>query len=123
EPVGAPEPCRGCGAPLAEDQRYCLECGERRTPMSTVLLGGPPGSAPSQPPPAGPPVRDASDGSRGSGATVIAGGGVLLLAIGVGVLIGRSGGGHATGSAAPQVITVSSAASGATAPASEAVAF
>jgi hypothetical protein len=123
EPVGAPEPCRGCGAPLAEDQRYCLECGERRTPMSSVLLGGPPGSAPAQPPPAGPPARGASDGERGSGATVIAGVGVLLLAIGVGVLIGRSGGGHSAGPAVPQVITVSSAASGATAPASEAVAF
>src|SRR3954453_14621633 len=24
------EPCRGCGAPLAADQRYCLECGQRR---------------------------------------------------------------------------------------------
>jgi hypothetical protein len=121
EPVGAPEACRGCGAPLAEDQRYCLECGERRTPMSSVLLGGPPGSTPAQPPPAGASARDA--GERGSGATVIAGVGVLLLAIGVGVLIGRSGGGHSAGPAAPQVITVSSAASGATAPASEAVAF
>jgi hypothetical protein len=123
QPVGAPEPCRGCGAPLAEDQRYCLECGERRTPMSSVLLGGPPASTPSQPPPAGHQESGASDGARGSGATVIAGVGVLLLAIGVGVLIGRSGGGHSGGSAAPQVITVSSAASGATAPASEAGAF
>ena len=26
----AGEPCRGCGAPLAADQRYCLNCGERR---------------------------------------------------------------------------------------------
>ncbi len=24
------EPCRGCGAPLAADQRYCLNCGLRR---------------------------------------------------------------------------------------------
>ena len=23
-------PCRACGAPLAEDQRYCLNCGQRR---------------------------------------------------------------------------------------------
>ena len=22
--------CAGCGAPLAADQRYCLECGHRR---------------------------------------------------------------------------------------------
>jgi hypothetical protein len=123
EPVGAPEPCRGCGAPLAEDQRYCLECGERRTPMSSVLMGGPPAATPAQPPPAGPPARDASADDRGSGATVLAGVGVLLLAVGVGVLIGRSGRGHSAGSAAPQVITVSSAASGTTAPASERAAF
>lgn len=24
------EPCEGCGAPLASDQRYCLNCGRRR---------------------------------------------------------------------------------------------
>ena len=24
------EPCRACGAPLAADQRYCLNCGQRR---------------------------------------------------------------------------------------------
>jgi hypothetical protein len=123
QPVGAPEPCRGCGAPLAEDQRYCLECGERRTPMSSVLLGGPPASTPSQPPPTDPPAAGAREGARGSGATVIAGVGVLLLAVGVGVLIGRSGGGHSAGPAAPQVITVSSATSGTAAPASEAGAF
>jgi hypothetical protein len=123
EPVGAPEPCRGCGAPLAEDQRYCLECGERRTPMSSVLMGGPPESTPSQPPPTNAPPGGTSDGARGSGATLIAGVGVLLLAIGVGVLIGRSGASRSPGPAAPQVVTVSSAGSGAAAPASEAAAF
>jgi len=25
------EPCRNCGAPLAADQRYCLNCGQRRS--------------------------------------------------------------------------------------------
>jgi hypothetical protein len=24
------EPCQGCGAPLAADQRYCVNCGKRR---------------------------------------------------------------------------------------------
>ncbi|HEY2181650.1 MAG TPA: hypothetical protein VGH09_08275 [Solirubrobacteraceae bacterium] len=123
EPVGPPEPCRGCGAPLAEDQRYCLECGERRTPMSSVLSGGPPASTPSQPPPTDPSAGAPSDGARGSGATVIAGVGVLLLAIGVGVLIGRSGANHSAAPPAPQVITVSSAGSGGAAPASEGAAF
>ena len=34
--------CASCGAPLADDQRYCLQCGERIAPPSSVLLGGPP---------------------------------------------------------------------------------
>ncbi len=110
--VGAPEPCRGCGAPLADDQRYCLECGERRTPMSSVLLGAAPSSSPApQGPPGAPPLAPgpAGDGAgRGNAATLIAGVGVLLLAMGVGVLIGRSGGGAKAPSAAPQVITVGS---------------
>jgi hypothetical protein len=115
-PVGAPETCRRCGAPLAEDQRYCLECGERCTPISSVLLGGPPqasAAAPSQPPSAPPPpgsARGGQEGNRSNAVTVIAGVGVLLLAMGVGVLIGRSGGSKSSGPAvAPQVITVSSA--------------
>ncbi len=30
-PLGGPgERCRSCAAPLAEDQRYCLNCGQRR---------------------------------------------------------------------------------------------
>jgi hypothetical protein len=89
------ESCAACGAPLADDQRYCLECGERRAPMSSVLLGGPPSGGLSQaqaPPTAPPPPRAATaDGApRGTAVTVIAGVGVLLLAMGVGVLIGRS---------------------------------
>lgn len=114
-PVGAPETCRRCGVPLAEDQRYCLECGERRTPISSALLGGPPAvsATPASQPPAPPSLpagSSGSDGNRSNAVTVIAGVGVLLLAMGVGVLIGRSGGSKASGSAAaPQVITVSSA--------------
>jgi hypothetical protein len=99
---------------MAPDQRYCLECGERRTPMSSVLLGGPPrrpGAAAPAPAPAGaPPVATAPvDGwQRGATLAVIAGVGVLLLAMGVGVLIGRSGGSKQA--AAPQqVISVASA--------------
>jgi hypothetical protein len=128
QPVAAPEPCRGCGAPLAEDQRYCLECGERRTPMSSVLLGAAPSAAPppsQAPPPAHPPAQgpSAPGEQRGSAATAIAGVGVLLLAMGVGVLIGRSGG-HSASSAAPQVISVSSAPATATSsPPAEAATF
>jgi hypothetical protein len=92
--VGAVQTCAGCGALLAADQRYCLECGERRTPMSSVLLGSPPVSGASQSgaPPAPPPAPAATDASqRANTVSVIAGVGVLLLAMGVGVLIGRAG--------------------------------
>ena len=32
------EPCAGCGAPLAGDQRYCLECGARRSQARVAQL-------------------------------------------------------------------------------------
>ncbi len=96
--AGAAGPCTGCGAPLAADQRYCLECGERSTPMSSVLLGSPPVSGDSQQPPATAPLpaqgataaTDARQQQRNT-VNIIAGVGVLLLAMGVGVLIGRAG--------------------------------
>jgi hypothetical protein len=107
-PPGAAESCAGCGAPLAGDQRYCLECGERRLAVSSVLLGGPAPAAAQSPPqappgvPAGPPQDPPP---RGNALLLLAGVGVLLLAMGVGVLIGRSGSsGKQTAAAAPQVI-------------------
>lgn len=109
-PVGATERCASCGAPLAGDQRYCLECGERRLQPSSVLLSGPP----VQPPPAGeiapaPRLAPQDDPPRNGAVTLIAGVGVLLLAMGVGVLIGRSGGSSKPTAAAPQTISVSAA--------------
>ena len=102
--AGAAAHCASCDAPLAGDQRYCLECGERRLPMSSVLAGGIPSGAgapgggtqaPTAPAPPGsqPPKAPPADGAaqRNNALTVIAGVGVLLLAMGVGVLIGRSG--------------------------------
>jgi hypothetical protein len=82
--------------------------------MSSVLLGGPPlreespASAPATPParlPSAPPPTGVTQ--RGNTSTAIAGVGVLLLAMGVGVLIGRSGA-PKQAAAAPQVITVAS---------------
>jgi hypothetical protein len=106
--------CASCGVPMATDQRYCLECGQRRLPMSSVLEGPRPGGeqAPSASPatPAAPP-RPPGSAPTESGApanstlTAIAGVGVLLLAMGVGVLIGRSTASK-PGTAAPPVITV-----------------
>ena len=113
----APARCAGCGAPLATDQRYCLECGERRTPMSSVLMGDSPLRADAEPsPPAAPPAPPPAAGARSPGAagwqrngtlTVIAGVGVLLLAMGVGVRIGRAAA-PKQAATPPQVITVAS---------------
>ena len=121
EPVNGTESCAHCGAPLARDQRYCLECGAPRTYLSGMLLErlrSPGGQA--QPGMAGQPAQAASPNGEapyaGSGSpsawprnnvlTLIAGIGVLLLAMGVGVLIGRSGGSSAASTPAPQVTVV-----------------
>ncbi len=123
QPAGS---CRECGAPHAKDQRYCLACGaplagsgttvafaplagEHPSPPSSppphLLAGSPPGSPPA------PPQNQAFATAGGQGAssapTVIAGVGVLLLAMGVGVLIGRTGGSASPAAAvSPQVVTV-----------------
>jgi hypothetical protein len=84
--------------------------------MSSVLLGGtPPSDSPDATgpvsPPGAPPAVEAAQ--RSSALTVIAGVGVLLLAMGVGVLIGRSGASKQS-TAPAQVITVAAAPSAAT---------
>jgi hypothetical protein len=116
-PIGAADACAACGAPLAADQRYCLECGERRAATSSVLLAGPPtrAEAPPAPPASAPPRVPGGAGTeqRSSTLMVIAGVGVLLLAMGVGVLIGRSGSSKQV-AALPQVISVSGAPGAAT---------
>jgi hypothetical protein len=85
--------------------------------MSSVLLGEPPVPGDSQaavPPPPGatppPPLSApaAGDAQRNHTLTVIAGVGVLLLAMGVGVLIGRAGAAKQS-AAPPQVISVAAA--------------
>jgi hypothetical protein len=128
-PLGAHgEPCTQCGTPLARDQRYCLACGARRAGLSPVLTDAPlvawPGAAPGQvaAPPVGPPptVKTAAAGPAPSwwsgDAGVLAGAACLLLALLVGVLIGRAGRDPAPQrAAAPQVITVGGAAGNATA--------
>jgi hypothetical protein len=113
--AGSAELCASCGAPLAPDQRYCLECGTRRPELSSVLAGdlrsliavAAVEAAPGQrngagakpPPPASTPPA--------SGATaVIAGVGVLLLAMGVGVLIGRSSSSAKAATQPAQVVSV-----------------
>ncbi len=121
------EPCPHCGTSLALDQRYCLECGAPRTYLSGMLLERlrSPSALQSptqlQPLPAGAgagafgtlPPASPSTWPRGNVLTLIAGIGVLLLAMGVGVLIGRSGGSSSAAAPAPAVITVGGASTGA----------
>ena len=97
------EPCANCGALLARDQRYCLECGTRRAGMAAMLAPREKvteviGERAAAPPPDSPWRLDAG---------LLAGVGCLLLALLVGVLIGRSGGdGTPQRASSPQVITV-----------------
>jgi hypothetical protein len=92
----AATPCPKCGTVMVADQRYCLECGEPRMPMSSFLfgaqqVGGASAPTPSSPPATPPNLAPVAGGvQRNNTLTVIAGVGVLLLAMGVGVLIGRS---------------------------------
>ncbi len=103
------EACGACGAAMASDQRYCLECGQRRGDprlpfMDAVVLLEAVKQA-RQPPPPQPPKR--KRGGISPNAALITGVGTLLLALGIGVLIGHSGTQEvARTAAAPQVITV-----------------
>jgi hypothetical protein len=104
--------CRECGAQLAADQRYCLNCGARRgeprldfrryAPADRVAA--PPDPPPADTPPAAPtaeqkPPRDYTPLAAAGGIAVL---GLMLL---VGVLIGR-GDGDAGAPAPPQVVRV-----------------
>ncbi len=89
--------CPSCGKPMATDQRYCLECGSRRGDPRLPFMDAvvfmeaskqpeAAGAAPPPLPPAGEPKRGISNNTA-----LVAGVATLVLAIGVGVLIGRSG--------------------------------
>lgn len=117
--------CPSCGSPMAKDQRYCLECGTRRGDprlpfMDAVVFmeaAKQPEAAAAAPPPPSEPKR----GGISNNAALIAGVGTLVLAIGVGVLIGRSGdnGTQTAASNTPQVIKVEGGGGGETAAATE----
>jgi hypothetical protein len=110
-------PCRSCGAPLAADQRYCLQCGTRRAearlPFLEILARQVPAGAPR----AASSTTTVTTATPGGGswfgrlstnAAAVAGVACLLLALGIGVLIGGLGSDDASGkgAAAPQIITV-----------------
>lgn len=100
--------CANCGAPLASDQRYCVNCGQRRGKSRFAVAN-------ESQPPAPPLTRVAATTSEpppprrpSYGATVIAGVATLLIALGVGVEIGRLSNQHNGGAAAAStpVITI-----------------
>jgi len=120
----AGEPCAGCGAPLAADQRYCLNCGQRRVgPRVDYRHYLAPAGSETVPPPPPPeaatatatqepakPERDYAPLAAVGGIAVL---GLMLL---VGVLIGKGNGATATAPApvikVPTVADTTSAESG-----------
>jgi hypothetical protein len=101
----AGERCPNCQAPLASDQRYCVNCGVRRGRSRFSLDSMAAQAAPPPAPPA--PVRRQSR-RMPSGVTLVTGVATLLLAMGVGVLIGHDSNTSAPqrASAGVQVVTV-----------------
>lgn len=106
------EQCPSCGMAVAADQRYCLHCGQRcgepRLPFMNAVTFMDAMRAPSEALAAPAPSAQPRRRRLSPNAALIAGVGTLLLAMGVGVLIGHSGNQTvATNAAAPaQVITV-----------------
>lgn len=106
--TAAGDRCVSCGTPLTSDQRYCVACGERRGKARFALPAGPAATAELATP--GPTVPSSRPPRASSGTTVVAGVGTLLLAMGVGVLIGRNSADNVNAkpvqAAAPTVVTV-----------------
>jgi hypothetical protein len=110
----AGEACRSCGAPLAVDQRYCLNCGQRRAGprvdyrphlsgqagASTAAQNGqaPPRTPAAEQPEARKPERDYTPLAAVGGIAVL---GLMLL---VGVLIGKENGSGSSSTPAPIVL-------------------
>lgn len=109
--AGSSEQCPTCGAALAADQRYCLECGHRRgdprLPFMDAVVFMDAVKRPTEPPPPPPPPPARKQGLSAN-ASLVAGIGTLVLAIGVGVLIGRGGENSSPTAATPPIIKVGS---------------
>jgi hypothetical protein len=78
--------CAACGTSLATDQKYCLNCGERRGKPRFALgtAAAPAAAAPAA------ASRPSKKQRLSSSTALVAGVGTLLLAMGVGVLIGHT---------------------------------
>jgi hypothetical protein len=107
--AGSGEQCQTCGSYVAPDQRYCLQCGQRsgdpRLPFMDASSFMETSMQKRQPP--APPTTTPPRKSRMSpNASLIAGVGTLLLAMGIGVLIGRSGDHSSGGTASTPAVQV-----------------
>jgi ribosomal protein S27AE len=104
------EQCPSCGTTIAADQRYCLNCGQRcgepRLPFMNAVtfmdvMKRPKTAA------AAPPAANSKRWRVSPNTALIASVGTLILAMGVGVLIGRSSEHSVTSTpAAAQIIKV-----------------
>jgi hypothetical protein len=113
------EPCEGCGSPLAADQRYCLNCGQRRAGPRveyrqhlSAADGG--NGAPVEPPQAAAKAATPEPQKRERDyAPLAAVGGIAVLGLMllVGVLIGK--GNNTTATAPPTIVKYSGGAPGA----------
>lgn len=114
------EPCRSCSAAMAADQRYCLNCGERRggprvdfrrhLEAKGETTAVPPNGA-ATPPASVPPaakVPEQEPRRQRDYAPLAAAGGIAVLGIMllIGVLIGRGTGDSGSSAAQPSVVTV-----------------
>lgn len=86
------EQCAECGAVLAADQRYCINCGRRRaTPRVDHRALLTPGSGPASTTSGAPPQLPAVESGRAlSPLGAAAAAGLLLLAVLVGAVLGSS---------------------------------
>ncbi|MFZ1994307.1 MAG: hypothetical protein WAU75_09370 [Solirubrobacteraceae bacterium] len=102
--AGTSDHCVNCGAPLASDQRYCVTCGERRGRPRFALAGPHEESVEEIV-----TTRSAATPRRprtSAAFNLIAGVATLLLAMGVGVLIGHNNSSNSTKQAAAPAITI-----------------
>ncbi len=121
--AGGVEPCPQCGALLAADQRYCLNCGRRRgeprldfrrqRPAAAGQNGHAPVESAAAPAPDQRKQRDYTPLAAAGGIAVL---GLMLL---VGVLIGRGNGDNSAPTQPTQVVVPQPEGSGASSGAEE----
>jgi hypothetical protein len=109
---------------MATDQRYCIQCGERRgdSRLSSLEEAASQQVSPAPPPGAVTAAPPATPKGRSQGLALIATIGLLLLAMGVGVLIGNQGQSSNAGVSQQPIVIGAAGPSAATAGATDATA-